>query len=131
MREIPHVRQIPGEPKRRWFSSKDFDLILWLAEDHGFSGFELCYDKSFGEHSIIWTRASGFRHMAVDDGEQRYGKHKASPVLVPDGVFDVRLVHAAFAEASTSLPTEVSQFVLEALESYPAAVGQIPNARDL
>ncbi|HZX32532.1 MAG TPA: hypothetical protein VFF03_14355 [Rhodocyclaceae bacterium] len=127
MREIPHVRQIPGEPKRRWFSSKDFDLILWLDDGPGFLGFELCYDKSRGEHSITWSRDNGFRHMAVDDGEQRYGKHKATPVLIPDGIFDVRRVHAAFVEASASLPPDISRFVLQALENHPAfAPGTAP-----
>jgi len=38
-------REIIGKAKRRWFSSPQFDLILWLADDHSFTGFELCYDK--------------------------------------------------------------------------------------
>lgn len=119
MREIVNVRQVPGDSKRRWFSSRDFDLIVWLAADRSLTGFELCYDKQQGEHSIAWTKSKGFRHMAVDDGEQRYGKHKASPVLVPDGFFDVRRVHSAFAGASGSLPSEISAFVLRALEGHP------------
>lgn len=118
MREIAKVRQIPGESKRRWFSSKDFDLIVWVSDD-GFTGFELCYDKQYGEHAIAWNRASGFRHMAVDDGENRHGKHKAAPVLVPDGYFDVQRVHGAFREASRSLPEEISHLVLQALEQHP------------
>jgi len=28
MKELIKVRQIPGESKRRWFSSADFDLIV-------------------------------------------------------------------------------------------------------
>lgn len=28
--EDMHVRQIEGEPKRRWFSNSEFDLIVWL-----------------------------------------------------------------------------------------------------
>ncbi len=42
--------------------------------------------------------------MAVDDGEQRPGKYKASPVLIPDGLFDTRRIHAAFLEISHTLP---------------------------
>jgi hypothetical protein len=81
MREIPNLRQIAGESKRRWFSSSDFDLIVWFSEDDVIAGFELCYDKQHAEHSIAWRNGNEFRHMAVDDGEGRAGKHKASPVL--------------------------------------------------
>ncbi|HEY6096118.1 MAG TPA: hypothetical protein VIU93_14305 [Gallionellaceae bacterium] len=119
MREHPDVRQIPGEPRRRWFSSKDFDLIVWLAEDQRISGFELCYDKQRHEHAIVWNEASGFRHMAVDDGEQRPGRYKATPILVADGLFDVRRIHAAFREASQGLPPEIRNHVLRALEQHP------------
>jgi hypothetical protein len=114
-----NVRQIPGEPKRRWFSSDDFDLIVWVADDQSFNGFELCYDKGNRERSISWRRAGGFRHMAVDDGEQRPGKHKASPVLIPDGYFDARQVHSALSAVSHMLPAEIAGYVLKALERYP------------
>ena len=50
-KEHLNVRQIPGESKRRWFHSENFDLIVWLSGDQGFSGFELCYDELHSEHS--------------------------------------------------------------------------------
>lgn len=119
MREQLKVRQIPGEPQRRWFTSRDFDLIVWLADDQRFSGFELCYDKQQHEHAIAWSEAGGFRHMAVDDGEQRPGKYKATPILVADGLFDVRRIRTAFHAASRSLPQDVADYVLQALAQYP------------
>ena len=119
MKEHLNVRQIPGESKRRWFHSENFDLIVWLSDDQGFSGFELCYDKQRSEHSIAWSKPRGFTHMAVDDGEQRPGKYKASPVLVADGRFDAQRVYASFLTASTALPREVAIFVLKALRQYP------------
>ncbi len=30
--EIIHVRQVPGDPRRRWFSSDDMDLIVWYDD---------------------------------------------------------------------------------------------------
>jgi hypothetical protein len=119
MRERCNVRQIPGEPKRRWFSSSDFDLIVWLSDDQQILGFELCYDKNSSQHSIAWSKSAGFRHMAVDDGEQRPGKYKSTPVLTADGYFDARRVHSAFLESCQSLPDEVSNHVLKALELHP------------
>lgn len=119
MNEYINVRQIPGDPKRRWFYSDDFDLIVWFSDDQSISGFELCYDKECNAHSIEWKKAGGFRHMAVDDGEQRPGKHKATPILVPDGSFDAMRVYTTFLEASKLLPEEIASHVLQALEQHP------------
>lgn len=119
MKEYTNVRQIPGERRRRWFTSDNFDLIVWLNEDSSFAGFELCYDKAKFERSLIWRPNTGFTHMAVDSGEQRPGRYKATPVLVPDGVFDAVRIHSAFAAESAPLPREVVSYVLAALENHP------------
>lgn len=123
MRERHNIRQIPGEFKRRWFSSEDFDLIVWLSDEQRFCGFELCYDKSQDEHSILWSETAGFRHMAVDDGEQRPGKYKSSPILIADGYFDAKRVHGLFLKASKSLPDEIASYVLQTLELHPRFPG--------
>lgn len=125
MREHINVRQIPGDRKRRWFSSDDFDLILWLDDDGSFAGFELCYDKRRHERSIVWRPRSGFAHMAVDDGEQRPGRYKASPVLVPDGAFEARRIHAALAKECALLPREVASYVLGVLATHPGYDGEL------
>jgi hypothetical protein len=57
--------------------------------------------------------------MAVDDGEHRPGKYKASPILVADGLFDARRVYSAFLEASHTLPEDIAQYVLCALQRHP------------
>lgn len=119
MKERINVRQIPGDNTRRWFSSENLDLIVWYDPEGNLAGFELCYDKTRVEHSICWRPRGGFVHMAVDDGENRPGKYKASPVLVPDGHFDARRVHAAFAIECISLPQELAAYVLQALSSHP------------
>ena len=119
MREDINIRQIPGDLRRRWFSSADFDLIVWFNDDGGFAGFQLCYDKAGIERSLVWRPSGGFSHMVVDDGEHRYGKHKASPVLVPDGYFDARRIRGAFFSEAASLPEEIKSYVLETLERHP------------
>lgn len=119
MREDINIRQIPGDLRRRWFSSADFDLIVWFNDDGGFAGFQLCYDKAGIERSLVWRPCGGFSHMVVDDGEHRYGKHKASPVLVPDGYFDARRIRGAFFSEAASLPEEIKSYVLETLERHP------------
>ena len=119
MKEWVGVRQIPGESNRRWFSSTEFDLIVRVSDSQEFIGFELCYDKHLDQHSLTWSRTSGFSHMAVDDGEQELGRYKQTPILVPDGIYDIRRIHSAFIEASRSLPKDVAGFVLRALELHP------------
>jgi hypothetical protein len=119
MEERINVRQIPGEAKRRWFFSDEFDLIVWLADDQQITGFELCYDKRDFEKSISWRDGAGFRHMAVDDGEHRPGKHKATPILVQDGLFDASRVYSDFLAVSNMLPEEIAGYVLQALGQYP------------
>jgi len=58
--------------------------------------------------------------MAVDTGEARPGKHKAAPILVANGFFDISRVRAAFQTVSASLPQEVAAYVARALDQYPA-----------
>lgn len=119
LREHHDVRQVPGELRRRWFTSDRFDLIVWLSDKGDFSGFELCYDRQRRERALVWRPASGFSHMAIDDGEARPGKHKATPVLVADGQFDLARVRADFARESASLPKELAEYVLALLDVYP------------
>ncbi len=119
MKELINARQIPGEGRRRWFYSDEFDLIVWLNEDGSFAGFELTYDKTTRERSIVWHPDEEFAHMAVDSGESQSGRPKSSPVLVPDSAFDAQRVYRAFLAESASLPSDIAALVLHALGSHP------------
>lgn len=119
MYEVLHIRQIPGEARRRWFCSSDFDLIVWYLDENHISGFELSYDKQRGEHAIVWHQKSGFRHMAVDDGEQDPGKYKAAPVMCNNGFFDVKRIHHAVHEQRHALPPEIGGLLLQKLAEHP------------
>ena len=83
MQEYAGVRQIPGEPRRRWFGSKEFDLIVRVSDSQEFIDFELCYDKHHDEHSLTWSKTAGFSHMAVDDGEAIMGRYKQTSISRP------------------------------------------------
>jgi hypothetical protein len=118
MKEFINIRQIPGELRRRWFSSNEFDLIVWFSDDERLFGFELCYDKHGNERSIRWSHSGGFQHMAVDDGERNLGKYKETPILIADGIFDARQVYSDFSEVSHMLPEEIAEYVLNAIGQY-------------
>ena len=123
LREVADVRQIAGEVKRRWFSSSDLDLIVWLDEHDRPVGFQLCYDKTRGEHALTWRAGRGYEHAAVDTGEALPTQFKATPILVADGLFEPTRVKSAFLEASLSVPEDIRGFVIGALDHYPESQG--------
>ena len=123
LRELPDTRQIPGEPRRRWFNSLELDLIVWLDDRERPSGFQLCYGKSRGERALTWHRGRGYDHAAVDAGEDMPTKYKGTPILMADGVFHADRVRDEFLEASEQVPADIRSFVADVLERYPQGVG--------
>ena len=118
LRELPNTRQVEGEPRRRWFSSPDLDLIVWVDEREAIVGFQLCYDKTRGERALTWRLGRGYDHMGVDDGEQNAGQHKSTPILVADGFFDRERVSEIFLKSSESLPASIRGTVAELINGY-------------
>ncbi|MCB1836251.1 MAG: hypothetical protein KDH99_01410 [Alcanivoracaceae bacterium] len=116
LKEVHNPRQISGEPRRRWFSSGEMDLVVWVSEANEPLGFQLCYDKHLHEKAITLRPGSAqAQHMAVDNGEVSAMRHKASPILVPDGDIDpVTIVHA-FRDEAGLLPSDIVDYVASAL----------------
>jgi hypothetical protein len=96
--------------RRRWFSSPQCDLILWLNEDESLWGFQLCYDKPASEHALTWIHDSGFSHMAVDSGGPD-GAGKGAPLLVADGAVDPRYILSIFEKESALVPAHYHAFI--------------------
>lgn len=124
LEELQPTRQIPGEPRRRWFASDDLDLIVWFRDDDTPLAFQLCYDKRGYERAITWKPDRGFRHEAVDNGERLGASHKATPILVADGAFDAAFVSRVFADASARLPASVTAFVADTIRTHPNYAAQ-------
>ena len=120
MREIhpKYVKQIPGEPRRRWFEDNYFDLLVWENESGQIVEFQLCYDKLHYQRSLIWNEKSGYLHNKVDDGENNPGKYKATPILVDDGIFDAETIAEKFKYKSKDIDTKVSTFVYNKIGEY-------------
>jgi hypothetical protein len=109
--EFEDVRQIPGEPRRRWFTCEDLELVVWCDESAGPIGFQLCYKNGGSEYALTWNPDRGFSHKIVDDGEQRPGKHKATPILVAGAPVSASLIRERFALVSVGLPVQIAEFV--------------------
>ncbi len=117
--ELRNVRQRPEGLRRRWFHSKDEDLIVWYSRTGAIAGFQLCYDCNFRERALTWKAGKGFTHERVDDGEGDGLAHKRTPILVPDGALDTHALRARFDAIARRLPREVATFVHEKLRGLP------------
>jgi hypothetical protein len=117
-RESPHVCQIAREPRRRWFSDGDLELIIWLDKKSRIVGFQLCYEVGKQLKALTWHENDGFLHSGVDDGDNRPGRSKATPVLIPDATFDKGNIGKRFAQSSQTLPVEIADFVKKKIPEY-------------
>jgi hypothetical protein len=115
LREIRPVLQRSGEHPRRWFTSEDLDLIVWFDDDGGLSAFELCYDKAERQRVLRWSHDGGREHHAVDSGEDRPGRHKASPLHIPDGTPDLPGLRARFTAQAGALDPALREAILSHL----------------
>jgi hypothetical protein len=120
MKEIrpKYIKQILGEPRKRWFEDNYFDLLVWQNELGQIVEFQLCYDKHHNQRSLIWNEQIGYVHNKVDDGENKPGKYKASPILVDDVVFDFETIAEKFRNKSRDIDTKVSSFVFNKIKKY-------------
>jgi hypothetical protein len=117
LREVRHVMQFPGEPRRRWFSDEDFDLIVWVDPEDQIIGFQLCYDKEIDQKALTWHNQDGYQHSRVDDGDNP-GKMKASPVLEADRHFDHEGIGRRFRENKGDVPEKIVDCVYEKIMNY-------------
>ena len=114
------MRQIPGDPFRRWFSDDIFDLIVWYTPGNMIMGFQLCYRKGIDERALTWLKGKGFSHDRIDDGEGRIPHHKMTPILVPDGTFKKYDVLARFEKESREIDPDVVRVVTRMIKQYPS-----------
>jgi len=118
LKEVKNVVQRQGEPRRRWFMSAYFDLIVWYDEGNDISGFELCYGKPTTEKALCWTNQRGYTHHKVDDGELEPLKYKMTPIYVPDGIFEKDAVSEIFLQESQCLEKAVKDYVLGKISEF-------------
>ncbi len=121
LREVTHAVQYE-KPRRRWFTSAYFDLIVWYGRDNDIVGFELCYGKPYTESAFCWLDGKGYAHFTVDDGEHEPFKHKMAPVFVNDEKLDKHGLSRAFFFESLMIDREVRDYVLQKIDacSFPS-----------
>lgn len=117
--EIAHIKQWPGEPVRRWFTDDYFDLVVWFDPCGGVIRFQLSYDKRRYQRALTWETATGYMHSRVEDGEERPGRLKSSPVLLVEGEFDKRLIADRFQRSCADLQEDTAVFIYDRILAYP------------
>jgi hypothetical protein len=131
LREIRNVRQVPGELRRRWFTSETMDLIVWIDDTNGPTQLQLCYDKGRrrSERALTWKFGAGYTHTAVDDGEIGNGRYKSTPILVADGGFNTERVNNLFLKDGAELPSDIMLFVTTKIQEYHTAAQHVSYQR--
>lgn len=109
--EISRVKQVPGEPQKRWFTDECMDLIVWSDDRGDIVGFQLSYDKPHAEKAISWSINQRASHTSVDDGEGRPGYFKGTPILLMDGTLDAWSVCGEFRRRAEKIDQDVVEFV--------------------
>jgi len=120
MREIPNVRQHPGESRRRWFVDDYFELIVWFDRADRIVLFELSYDLERDWRAIRWNAALGCSHFRVDDGEDRPHRNAAPLLRVIVEAPPAEMLEA-FEAHSQTLDPDIAATVTARLLEYRAA----------
>jgi hypothetical protein len=117
LREYKAVKQNKDEPRRRWFNSEYFSLMIWCDEElvDRIVGFELCYDIQWDNLALTWWENSGTGAYRVDEGENDLGLMKMSPLLVADSDsgHEYERVMERFRQESQELPSHFVEFICE------------------
>lgn len=113
--ELHSPRQIAGEPERRWFTSRDMDLVVWQDAAGQPVGFQLCYDKRHQEKALTWRGEGTLSYAVVDAGDTHDMKHKASPVLLQGRTADLSALAESFRGEAGVLPPDIAALVLQVL----------------
>lgn len=115
LRELVNVRQVPGESPRRWFTSKEMELIVWLGAQGQPHGFQLCFGRrGDDERALTYWPGRGLSASVIDEKADPIGI-KGSPTLEPNASVDLGRVRAQFAAASDELPADVRALVTREL----------------
>ncbi|MBM3462321.1 MAG: hypothetical protein FJX76_09490 [Armatimonadetes bacterium] len=108
LRELEGVRQRKGEPRRRWFTDNEHDLIVWFDPDESIRGFQFCYDRRRNEFAVTWMSTDGYTHEQVQHGAGGYDRLS---VLVPSDLRMPGEIPDRFREVAQGIDLGLAEFV--------------------
>lgn len=110
LKECHAVRQIPGEPFRRWYNDNETDLVVWL-EQYRIIGFQLLVPREGNRVVITWHEGHSPTLAGLDDGEGRPGRPKMTPLLTDCNGSNTAEMMRHFRAVSAELPSGLAQLV--------------------
>ena len=120
LREMIHVRQIEGEPRRRWFLGDTIDLTVWVSEAGGVVGFQLLYqDGHASRKALSWKLGKGYAHENLDEGETEPLQFDMSPMLTQDGILMKDRLLISFLNESAAIDKNIAEAVASLIRNYP------------
>ena len=111
LEEIREIRQIEGEPYRRWFTDPVVDLFVWYDDHDKVIQFQICYDKGPGEQALTWRQGEGIVHHSVD-GESGIYRMKSTPVMTGNSGYDPARIAGLIKDYGGKLEHELYEFIL-------------------
>lgn len=115
--EIKNARKFDNDKPVRWFTDEYFDLTVWMDSVSGeIISFQVTYDKNRFPYALTWRNDKGFSHEKVDAGDNP-GRHKRSPILLPNGKYNVSITER-FIEESKEIDAAVRDFVCQKMKSF-------------
>ena len=115
LEEIREIRQIEGEPRRRWFTAPEVDIYVWYNDEDDVIQFQICYDKGPEEQALTWREGEGIVHHSVDDGEGGIYRMKSTPVIVADTSYDPARIAGLIKQHGGGLEHYLYEFILGCL----------------
>lgn len=112
LEEIREIRQIEGEPRRRWFTAPELDIYIWYDDKDNVIQFQVCYDKGPGEQALTWRQEDGVVHHSVDDGESGIYRMKSTPVITEDTSYDPSRITDLIKQHGGKLEHGLYEFIL-------------------
>lgn len=119
LQEIAHIRQSNRRYIKRWFTSRDMDLFIWLRKSVPVR-FQLSYNKLNNEQAISWDLHRGFHHHLVDSGETLPDHYKQTPLLIDlHDQHELAIIARRFLAACENIDIGVADFIYARLMGYP------------
>lgn len=117
--ELPPSPPDGHDLRRRWFTSEQMDLIVWLDAHGALRAFQLCHGKPLQEQSLTWRAGYGFSLQAVDPGDVDGLGHKGSPLLIAGATPLPAGLRQQLAAAGGAVPAALLAMVDQHLSRYP------------
>jgi hypothetical protein len=112
-----------NDHERRWFSSAEEDLYVYLDDEGGIESVEYCYGKSRDEHVLIVKSGNQLSHMRVDDGEQKMGSYKGSPIYVLNGSFGLNQIISDLSDGIDHLSDKEKNRIISFIRENTRHIG--------